>query len=68
VALPGAYAHASIALRVIGAHKTPLHDMAVVHEEEISLLLSINCFLPLFQVSALPSRRASGGVPVSMVT
>jgi hypothetical protein len=34
VALPGAYAPASIALRVIGAHKLPLHDTAVVLEED----------------------------------
>jgi hypothetical protein len=33
VGLPGAYAPASIALRVIGAHKPPVHDKAVVLEE-----------------------------------
>jgi hypothetical protein len=33
VALPGAYAPASIALPVIGAHKPPLHDKAVVLED-----------------------------------
>jgi hypothetical protein len=49
-------------------HKIPLHDKAVVHEEEMSLVLSVNCLPPLFQVSALPSRRASGVVAVSMVT
>jgi hypothetical protein len=33
VALPGAYAPASIALRIIGAHEPPLHDKAVVLED-----------------------------------
>jgi hypothetical protein len=37
VALPGAYAPASIALRVIGAGKPSLHDKAVVLEEDIKL-------------------------------
>jgi hypothetical protein len=32
VALPGAYAPANIALRVIGARKHPFHDKAVVLE------------------------------------
>jgi hypothetical protein len=36
VALPGAYAPASIALRVIGARKPPLHDKAVVLEEQLT--------------------------------
>jgi hypothetical protein len=35
VSLPGAYSPASIALRVTGAGKPPLHDKAVVLEEEI---------------------------------
>jgi hypothetical protein len=35
VVLPGANAPASIAVRVIGAHKPPLHDEAVVHEEDV---------------------------------
>jgi hypothetical protein len=38
VALPGAYAPASIALRVIGAHIPPLHDKAVVVEGEFEIL------------------------------
>jgi hypothetical protein len=33
VALLGAYDPASISLRVIGSHKPPLHDKAVVLEE-----------------------------------
>jgi hypothetical protein len=35
VVLPGAYAPASIAFRVIGAHKPPLHDKSVVLEEDV---------------------------------
>jgi hypothetical protein len=38
VVLPGAYAPASIALRVTGAGK-PLHDKAVVLEEEFANLV-----------------------------
>lgn len=68
MAVPGVYCPASIVLGVIRVHKIPLHDKAVVHEEEMSLVLSVNCLPPLFQVSALPSRRASGVVAVSMVT
>jgi hypothetical protein len=37
--LPGAFAPASIALRVIGEHKSPFHEMAVFLEEELLLLL-----------------------------
>jgi hypothetical protein len=32
-------AFARIALLVIGASRPPLHDMAVVHEEELLLIL-----------------------------
>jgi hypothetical protein len=38
VALPGAYAPASIALRVTGALKLPLHDKAVVLEEDLKYI------------------------------
>jgi hypothetical protein len=41
MALPGAYAPASIALRVTGARKPPLHDKAVVLKEEISNYLQL---------------------------
>jgi hypothetical protein len=40
-------------LLVTHTHTPPFHNTAVVDEEEISLLLSINYFPPLFQVSAL---------------
>jgi hypothetical protein len=33
VALPGAYVPASIALRVIGVRKSPLHEKAIVFDE-----------------------------------
>jgi hypothetical protein len=38
MALPGAFAPASIALRVIEARVPPLHDKAVVLEEEFEIL------------------------------
>jgi hypothetical protein len=41
VALPGAYTHASIALWITGAHRTPLREEVVVHED-ISLLVSLS--------------------------
>jgi hypothetical protein len=37
MALPESYAPASIALRVIGGRKPPLHNKAVVREEEIKI-------------------------------
>jgi hypothetical protein len=40
MALPGAYAPASIALRVIGESKPPLHHKAIVPEETLCLLIS----------------------------
>lgn len=44
VALPGTYASASITLRVLGAHKLPLHDEAVDFEE-VFLHLGSKCSL-----------------------
>jgi hypothetical protein len=38
VALPGGYATASIDLLDIGVHKPPLHDKAVILEEELQEL------------------------------
>jgi hypothetical protein len=40
VALLGAYATASIALRIIGARKSPLPDKMAVLEEEMGYYLS----------------------------
>jgi hypothetical protein len=40
MALPGAYAPASIALRVIGARKSPLHVRAVVLESATKVSMS----------------------------
>jgi hypothetical protein len=37
VALPGAYAPASIALQLNGANETPLHEKAVVLEEGLGI-------------------------------
>jgi hypothetical protein len=45
VALPGAYAPASIALRVIVAYKPLLHDKAIVLEEDIYIYIYIYMFL-----------------------
>jgi hypothetical protein len=42
MALSGAYAPANIALRVIGARKPPLHDKAVVLEENAYVILLTN--------------------------
>jgi hypothetical protein len=42
VALPGAYAPASIALRVIGARRPPLHDKEVVLKEERAYYKMLN--------------------------
>jgi hypothetical protein len=45
VTIPGAYAPASIAFRVIGARKPPLHDKAIVLEEDKTYHLTwINFF------------------------
>jgi hypothetical protein len=38
MALPGAYAPASIALCVTGAHRPPLHGKAIVLEKHIAIL------------------------------
>jgi hypothetical protein len=46
MALSGAYASASTALRVTGAHKSPLHNKAIVPVEGFSkLLVFIGCLV-----------------------
>jgi hypothetical protein len=47
VTLPGAYAPASIAAPVIGAHKPPLHDKVVILEETITYIGGHNNMLCL---------------------
>jgi hypothetical protein len=51
VALPGAFAPASIALRVTGAREPPLHDKAVDLEEDPHSLGFINI---TFEVTNMP--------------